>query len=105
MSCPLDRLEALRKPPGASPASPAPASHPAVGTRVYSDCGSGVVDEVKEYEGTQIMVIKMDIAGTMSCPLDRLEAMSQPVADQCADVDESVAPVVAAPIVVAPVEQ
>ena len=31
--------------------------------------------QVKEYAGEELMVIKMDIAGTMSCPLDRLESL------------------------------
>merc|ERR1719253_2476442 len=74
MSCPLDRLEELKKPP-AQPAGPA---HPAVGTKVNTKDGSGVVQEVKEYAGEELMVIKMDIAGTMSCPLDRLESMKAP---------------------------
>ena len=35
--------------------------------------GAGVVVEVKEYSGIDLMVIQMDTAGTMSCPLERLE--------------------------------
>merc|ERR1719502_51233 len=74
MSCPLDRLEELKKPP-AQPAGPA---HPAIGTKVFTKDGAGVVTEVKEYAGEKLMVIKMDIAGTMSCPLDRLESLKAP---------------------------
>jgi len=74
MSCPLDRLEELKKPP-AQPAGPV---HPAIGTTVFTKDGSGVVQEVKEYAGEKLMVIKMDIAGTMSCPLDRLESLKAP---------------------------
>ena len=47
-------------------------AHPAVGTKVQCKDGAGVVVEVKEYAGIELMVIKMDIAGTMSCPLERL---------------------------------